>query len=80
MLEADGHVVNCVQPHPFYPSTCPFLTQLTLLTFSINLVCCVYFFVVLATSGIDYDVKLWAPTAEESTFDEERAEQVRTSV
>ena len=80
MLEADGHVVNCVQPHPFYPSILLFLTHLTLLTPFIDLFCCEFFCVVLATSGIDYDVKLWAPTAEESTFDEERAEQVRTSV
>jgi len=50
MLEADRHVVNCVQPHP----TDPFL----------------------ATSGIDYDVKLWAPTGEHPQFDEEGAEVV----
>jgi len=50
MLEADRHVVNCVQPHP----TDPFL----------------------ATSGIDYDVKLWAPTGEQPQFDEEDAEVV----
>ena len=50
LLEADQHVVNCVQPHPFLP--------------------------MLATSGIDYDVKLWAPTNEESTFDEKFAEDV----
>jgi len=50
MLEADRHVVNCVQPHP----TDPFL----------------------ATSGIDYDVKLWAPTGEYPQFDEENAEVV----
>ena len=34
-MEADRHVVNCVQPHPSLP--------------------------LLATSGIDYDVKLWEP-------------------
>jgi len=50
MLEADRHVVNCVQPHP----TDPFL----------------------ATSGIDYDVKLWAPTGEQPQFDEQDAEVV----
>jgi len=50
MLEADRHVVNCVQPHP----TDPFL----------------------ATSGIDYDIKLWAPTGEQPQFDEEDAEVV----
>ena len=31
---------------------------------------------VLATSGIDYDVKLWAPLAPEACFDRERAEEV----
>lgn len=32
---------------------------------------------VLATSGIDYDVKLWAPVCEESRFDEAKALEVR---
>lgn len=50
LLEADRHVVNCLQPHPYLP--------------------------MLATSGIDYDVKLWAPVNEESTFDEKFAEDV----
>ncbi|XP_014599725.1 PREDICTED: DDB1- and CUL4-associated factor 6-like isoform X1 [Polistes canadensis] len=51
LLEADQHVVNCLQPHPYLP--------------------------MLATSGIDYDVKLWAPTNEESTFDEKFAEDLK---
>lgn len=50
LLEADQHVVNCLQPHPFLP--------------------------VLATSGIDYDVKIWAPINEETNFDETFAEDV----
>ena len=50
ILEADRHVVNCVQPHPHDP--------------------------ILATSGIDYDVKLWAPTAEAGKFDRKAAEVV----
>jgi len=50
MLEADRHVVNCVQPHPTDPY--------------------------LATSGIDYDVKLWAPTGEHPQFDEQNADIV----
>ena len=50
LLEADHHVVNCVQPHPYLP--------------------------ILATSGIDYDVKLWAPVHSEPTFDQEMAEEV----
>ncbi|KAK7086911.1 DDB1- and CUL4-associated factor 6 [Halocaridina rubra] len=31
---------------------------------------------VLATSGIDYDLKLWAPLSEESRFDEEKASEI----
>lgn len=50
LLEADQHVVNCLQPHPYLP--------------------------LLATAGIDYDIKLWAPINEESTFDEKFAEDV----
>ncbi|XP_015589572.1 DDB1- and CUL4-associated factor 6 isoform X3 [Cephus cinctus] len=51
LLEADQHVVNCLQPHPFLP--------------------------MLATSGIDYDVKLWAPINEESSFDDKFAEDLQ---
>lgn len=50
MVEADKHVVNCVQPHPTEP--------------------------LLATSGIDYDVKLWAPIGEQPSFDLEAANVV----
>lgn len=50
LLEADRHVVNCIQPHPFDP--------------------------ILATSGIDYNVKMWAPNKEEPTFNEELANMV----
>ena len=50
MVEADRHVVNCIQPHPTEP--------------------------ILATSGIDYDVKLWTSTAEQPLFDEAQAEVV----
>lgn len=52
LMEADQHVVNCIQPHPTLPY--------------------------LATSGIDYDVKVWAPgfggdDEPRVLFDEERA-------
>ncbi|XP_073978943.1 DDB1- and CUL4-associated factor 6-like isoform X2 [Rhodnius prolixus] len=50
LLQADHHVVNCVQPHPYLP--------------------------VLATSGIDYDVKLWAPVQQLPAFDSELAEEL----
>ncbi|EGI62652.1 PREDICTED: DDB1- and CUL4-associated factor 6-like [Acromyrmex echinatior] len=51
LLEADQHVVNCLQPHPYLP--------------------------MLATSGIDYDVKLWAPINDEPNFDEKFAEDLK---
>lgn len=51
LLEADQHVVNCLQPHPTLPY--------------------------LATSGIDYDIKIWSPMDEEKErFDEIRAQDV----
>lgn len=50
IMEADHHVVNCLQPHPFDP--------------------------VLASSGIDYDIKLWAPLREEPFFDAEKAAEM----
>ena len=51
LFEADQHVVNCLQPHPYLP--------------------------LLATAGIDYDVKLWAPISEEPCFDEKFAEDLK---
>lgn len=50
IMEADHHVVNCLQPHPFDP--------------------------ILASSGIDYDIKLWAPSREEPFFDEDKAKEI----
>ncbi|XP_022241515.1 DDB1- and CUL4-associated factor 6-like isoform X2 [Limulus polyphemus] len=50
IMEADHHVVNCLQPHPFDP--------------------------ILASSGIDYDIKLWAPVREEPFFDQEKAKEI----
>ncbi|RUS73153.1 hypothetical protein EGW08_019095 [Elysia chlorotica] len=49
-LNADKHVVNCVQPNPYSP--------------------------VLASSGIDYDVKIWCPLEEDSQFDEEKSAEI----
>ena len=90
MLEADKHVVNCVQPHPFYPGNQPHpfhpgnqphpfllgnhLSVSSMITL-IHVLVCVG--LVLATSGIDYDVKLWTPLKPEPDFDRERAEEVR---
>lgn len=50
LMQADQHVVNCLQPHPELPY--------------------------LASSGIDYDVKIWAPILKEKSFNEEEAEDV----
>ncbi|KAJ8954049.1 hypothetical protein NQ318_004353 [Aromia moschata] len=50
LLQADHHVVNCLQPHPTLP--------------------------ILATSGIDHDIKLWAPNLEETSFDPKMVEDL----
>ncbi|XP_078742005.1 DDB1- and CUL4-associated factor 6-like [Lampetra fluviatilis] len=50
LLEADNHVVNCVQPHPYEP--------------------------LLASSGIDYDIKLWSPMHGKAEFDQRLASEV----
>ncbi|NWQ75550.1 DCAF6 factor, partial [Columbina picui] len=52
LLEADNHVVNCLQPHPFDP--------------------------ILASSGIDYDIKIWSPLEESKIFNRKLADEVRT--
>ena len=122
LLEADRHVVNCLQPHPQLPcassssssSCCSHLprvalkatrphtrtrtrtpihlhsiarpsppsivqssdSQIAVRTFSDMSPILVCLIAVLATSGIDYDVKLWAPLAEHSTFDAALADEV----
>ncbi|XP_051563828.1 DDB1- and CUL4-associated factor 6-like isoform X3 [Myxocyprinus asiaticus] len=50
LLEADNHVVNCLQPHPYDP--------------------------ILASSGIDYDIKLWSPLEQSPSFNKGLAEEV----
>ncbi|XP_034778467.2 DDB1- and CUL4-associated factor 6 isoform X6 [Acipenser ruthenus] len=50
LLEADNHVVNCLQPHPFDP--------------------------ILASSGIDYDIKIWSPLEGATAFNRKLAEEV----
>lgn len=50
LLQADHHVVNCLQPHPTMPY--------------------------LATSGIDHDIKIWAPILEDNDFDQVHAHGV----
>ncbi|XP_067265319.1 DDB1- and CUL4-associated factor 6 isoform X7 [Chanodichthys erythropterus] len=50
LLEADNHVVNCLQPHPYDP--------------------------ILASSGIDYDIKLWSPLEQSASFNRVLADEV----
>uniref|UniRef100_A0A673LBH6 DDB1- and CUL4-associated factor 6-like n=1 Tax=Sinocyclocheilus rhinocerous TaxID=307959 RepID=A0A673LBH6_9TELE len=50
LLEADNHVGNCLQPHPYDP--------------------------ILASSGIDYDIKLWSPLEQSLSFNRVLAEEV----
>lgn len=45
LMEADQHVVNCLQPHPYLPY--------------------------LATSGIDYDIKLYTPMIQNEDTDDD---------
>lgn len=54
LMQADQHVVNCLQPHPELPY--------------------------LASSGIDYDIKIWAPILPEKAFNEEEANDVSEEV
>ncbi|XP_057707823.1 DDB1- and CUL4-associated factor 6 isoform X2 [Corythoichthys intestinalis] len=52
LLEADNHVVNCLQPHPYDP--------------------------ILASSGIDYDIKIWSPLETSPSFNRLLADEVIT--
>lgn len=52
LLEADNHVVNCLQPHPYDP--------------------------IMASSGIDYDIKIWSPLEESPSFNRVLADEVIT--
>ncbi|KAM6985097.1 DDB1- and CUL4-associated factor 6 [Aplochiton taeniatus] len=52
LLEADNHVVNCLQPHPYDP--------------------------ILASSGIDYDIKIWSPLEDSPSFNRVLADEVIT--
>ncbi|KAJ4921168.1 hypothetical protein JOQ06_022276 [Pogonophryne albipinna] len=52
LLEADNHVVNCLQPHPYDP--------------------------ILASSGIDYDIKIWSPREQAASFNRILANEVIT--
>ncbi len=79
LLEADNHVVNCLQPHPYDPSE----SQSTLTLHprktenDDKYLHCVFWFVsVLASSGIDYDIKIWSPLEESPSFNRVLANEV----
>lgn len=114
LLEADNHVVNCLQPHPYDPSeappTCTLLVSLTTHVCRTNLtvvrpppgvtvkfvgptggrtdaillslarskptLTIPLFFSVLASSGIDYDIKIWSPLEASPSFNRVLANEV----
>lgn len=39
---------------------------------------CYYLLIVLASSGIDYDIKIWSPLEESRIFNRKLADEVRT--
>lgn len=53
LLNADSHVVNCIQPHPSK--------------------------FILATSGVDHNVKLWSPLCADNNFSQVFADEVKLS-
>lgn len=71
ILQGDKHVVNCVQPHPYDPSKCrvsyiknPIVISFKDVSWSkLKIMVVFLLFTVLASSGIDYDIKIWTPTA-----------------
>uniref|UniRef100_A0A672S2S2 Uncharacterized protein n=1 Tax=Sinocyclocheilus grahami TaxID=75366 RepID=A0A672S2S2_SINGR len=55
LMEADNHVVNSLQPHPYEPYSSV---------------------IILASSGIDYDIKIWSPMEESPSFNRVLTEEV----
>lgn len=85
LLEADNHVVNCLQPHPYDPSEAPLhLHTATLIPFfwselkHIDTLFLFWSVSVLASSGIDYDIKIWSPLEASPSFNRALAHEVRT--
>lgn len=69
MLVADSHVVNCIQPHPTAFGRLPGGGRLQM-SFIAHVVCTPLLLdplppSVLASSGIDYNVKLWEPVSQD---------------
>ena len=75
MLMADSHVVNCVQPHPTAYGNTFTKSYNVAIVIHISLSHSLspppsththtHSVAVLATSGIDYDIKLWEPLSAE---------------
>lgn len=78
LLEADNHVVNCLQPHPFDPSEAPPTCTRHPLSRrpSHQTLTSPCSFSVLASSGIDYDIKIWSPLEESPSFNRVLANEV----
>lgn len=84
LLEADNHVVNCLQPHPYDPSEA--LSPLTRHHRSdffwsermqVDVLFVLWSVSVLASSGIDYDIKIWSPLEASPSFNRALAHEVR---
>lgn len=85
LLEADNHVVNCLQPHPYDPSEAPstFTHSTTDWIFwsermQVDVLFVLWSLSVLASSGIDYDIKIWSPLEASPSFNRALAHEVRT--
>lgn len=80
LLEADNHVVNCLQPHPYDPSeyhNALLNVGQEKVSKEINIIAALCFMPVLASSGIDYDVKIWSPLEQSPSFNRDLAEEVQ---
>lgn len=83
LLEADNHVVNCLQPHPYDPSEAPAaLTHWILWSerMQVDTLFVLWSVSVLASSGIDYDIKIWSPLEASPSFNRTLAHEVRAVV
>uniref|UniRef100_A0A8C9Z7Q0 Ddb1 and cul4 associated factor 6 n=1 Tax=Sander lucioperca TaxID=283035 RepID=A0A8C9Z7Q0_SANLU len=83
LLEADNHVVNCLQPHPYDPSeshwpSAPHMVLCSKMMFRQMLTFIFWSVSVLASSGIDYDIKIWSPLEQSASFNRVLANEVIT--
>lgn len=77
LLEADNHVVNCLQPHPYDPSESLSKPARNLLPITPPHSLFPYSCPVLASSGIDYNIKIWSPLEQSPSFNRVLADEVR---